>query len=99
MAEVTKAASVGELGLLHKLLAKSFKERLEADMQDNIPTDAATLGALAKFLKDNSVTADPASADDLGVLRAKLQEQSAARRARVGNVISLAGSDLLAKEA
>ena len=38
---------------LHGLLAESFVNRLEEDSKDNIPTDAATLGAISKFLKDN----------------------------------------------
>lgn len=89
-----KAATLGELQELHKMVAKSLRQRIELDMEDNIPTDAATLGAAIKFLKDNAVTADPADADDLHALRDKLKEQSIQRRKRVGNVVALATSDL-----
>lgn len=91
---MTKATSVGELNTLHTLIAKSLKQRIEQDIEDNIPTDAATLGAAIKFLKDNNVTADPADADDLSQLRDKLKEQSAQRRRKVGNVVALATADL-----
>lgn len=91
---MSKATSVGELNTLHTLIAKSLKQRIEQDIEDNIPTDAATLGAAIKFLKDNNVTADPADADDLSQLRDKLKEQSAQRRRKVGNVVALATADL-----
>jgi hypothetical protein len=88
-----KPASSGELGGLHALVAKSFKQRLEDDIKDNIPTDAATLGALIKFLKDNNITADPADADDLGELRDKLSERNKVRAQRRGNVLALVQAD------
>jgi len=91
---MTKATSVSELNSLHALIAKSLTQRIEQDIQDNIPTDAATLGAAIKFLKDNNVTADPADADDLSTLRDRLKEQSAQRRRKVGNVVALATADL-----
>lgn len=91
---MAKATSVAELNGLHALIAKSLTQRIEQDIADNIPTDAATLGAAIKFLKDNNVTADPADADDLSELRDKLKEQSAARRRKVGNVVALASADL-----
>ncbi len=89
-----KAASTGELQEVHRLIAKSLKTRLEQDIEDNIPTDAATLGAAIKFLKDNAITADPADADDLHALRDKLKEQSQARRNRASNVMALVKQDL-----
>lgn len=91
---MTKATSVGDLNELHTLITKSLTGRIQQDIEDNIPTDAATLGAAIKFLKDNNVTADPADADDLSDLREALKLQSASRRKRVGNVIDLASADL-----
>lgn len=88
-----KPASSGELGGLHALVAKSFKQRLEDDIKDNIPTDAATLGALIKFLKDNNITADPADADNLSELRETLTEQRKVRAQRRGNVLALVKED------
>ena len=91
---MTKASSVADLNALHSLIAQSLTLRVTQDIADNIPTDAATLGAAIKFLKDNNVTADPADADDLSQLRDKLKEQSAQRRRKVGNVVALATADL-----
>ena len=89
-----KAASLVELQELHKLVAKSLNQRIQQDIEDSLPTDAATLGAAIKFLKDNAVTADPADSDDLKGLRDKLTEQAKARRERGSNVVELAKADL-----
>ena len=94
-----RAATLGELQELHRLIARSLNQRIEQDIADNIPTDAATLGAAIKFLKDNSVTADPADADDLGALRDKLAKQAKERRERGNNVVALASADLKQMEA
>lgn len=94
-----RAATLGELQELHRLIARSLNQRIEQDIADNIPTDAATLGAAIKFLKDNSVTADPADADDLGALRDKLAKQAKERRERGSNVVALASADLQQMEA
>ena len=96
---MAKASSVAELSALHQLITKSLTQRIEQDIEDNIPTDAATLGAAIKFLKDNSVTADPADADDLGALRDKLAKQAKERRERGSNVVALASADLQQMEA
>ena len=95
---MAKAASLADLQELHALIARSLNQRITQDMEDNLPTDAATLGAAIKFLKDNNVTADPADSDDLAELRNKLKEQAASRRKTVGNVVQLATSDLKVME-
>lgn len=89
-----KAATLAELQELHALIARSLNKRISQDMDDDIPTDAATIGAAIKFLKDNNVSADPADADDLTELRENLRKQTEARRARRSNVVTLANSDL-----
>lgn len=66
---MTKQATREKLERLHGMLADSFVARLAADAKDEIPTDAATLGAISKFLKDNEVTADPADSDELAHLK------------------------------
>ena len=96
---MAKATPLAELQELHRLVAKSLNQRITLDTDDGIPTDAATLGAAIKFLKDNAVTADPADADDLSELRNKLKEQAASRRARGSNVVALASADLQVMEA
>ena len=96
---MSKATPLAELQELHQLVAKSLNQRITWDMKDNIPTDAATLGAAIKFLKDNAVTADPADSDDLKGLRDKLTEQAKARRERGSNVVELAKADLKVMQA
>ena len=91
---MAKATPLAELQELHRLVAKSLNTRISQDMEDSLPTDAATLGAAIKFLKDNAVTADPADSDDLKGLRDKLTEQAKARRERGSNVVELAKADL-----
>lgn len=95
---MAKATTMQELNELHRLVTQSYKTRIEQDLKDDIPTDAATLSGAVKFLKDNAVTADPADQDDLSELREKLKEQAGKRRAKVGNVIALAASDMEAME-
>lgn len=89
-----QSASVAELEALHKAVAKSLSTRIEQDMADNLPTDAATLGAAIKFLKDNNVSADPASSEDLTKLRTQLTAAAEARKQRASNVVDLASRDL-----
>lgn len=92
-----KAASLADLQDLHSLIARSLNQRISQDMEDGLPTDAATLGAAIKFLKDNNVSADPADADDLSALRDKLKqqaEQAEQRRAGRSKVVQLATQDL-----
>lgn len=91
---MAKAASLGDLQELHSLIARSLNARIKQDMEDDLPTDAATLGAAIKFLKDNNVSADPADADDLSELRNKLREQADTRKANRGAVMALVKSDL-----
>lgn len=76
---------------LHVRVSESLTKRIEADMKDEIPTDAATLSAAIKFLKDNDITSDPASRDDLNGLRDKLSEQRAQRKS---NILQLAKADV-----
>lgn len=90
---MAKAASLADLQDLHSLIARSLNQRISQDMEDGLPTDAATLGAAIKFLKDNNVSADPADADDLSALRDKLKQQAEQRRAGRSNVLKLATQD------
>lgn len=96
---MAKATPLAELQELHRLVAQSLNQRITLDLQDSIPTDAATLGAAIKFLKDNAVTADPADQDDLSDLRNKLKEQAAQRRNKGKAVVELVKGDMLAMEA
>lgn len=95
---MAKAASLADLQELHSLIARSLNQRITQDMEEGLPTDAATLGAAIKFLKDNNVSADPADADDLSALRDKLKQQAEQRRAGRSNVVKLATKDLKVME-
>ena len=95
---MAKAASLADLQDLHSLIARSLNQRISQDMEDGLPTDAATLGAAIKFLKDNNVSADPADADDLSALRDMLKQQAEQRRAGRSNVVQLATQDLKVME-
>lgn len=88
------ASSMKDLEELHRLVTKSYTQRIEQDLADNIPTDAATLSGAVKFLKDNAVSADPADGDDLKDLRDKLTEQASKRRQRGASVVALVKQDM-----
>lgn len=89
------AVSTLDLEVLQRLLVGALTSRLEQDIKDEIPTDAATLGVIVKLLKDNAITADPADSDDLSELRAKLSAAAAARtKSNVGSVLSMAKAKL-----
>lgn len=90
------ASTRKELEDLHKLITQSFTKRISQDIDDNIPTDAATLSGAVKFLKDNAVTADPASQDDLSDLRDKLKQQAQRNNKPLLNLVQ---DDLDAMEA
>lgn len=95
---MSKAASLDALQELHRNVAKSLNDRITQDMEDKLPTDAATLGAAIKFLKDNNVSADPAASDDLDKMREALTKQMRERSGRRGNVVALATADLKVME-
>lgn len=88
------ASSRKDLEELHALVTRSYKTRIVKDLDDDIPTDAATLSGAVKFLKDNAVTADPADQDDLNELRDALVAQARKRKDRVGNTLTLVQDDM-----
>lgn len=92
------ASSRKELEELHKLLTKSLTGRIQQDINDNLPTDAATLSAAIKFLKDNEVTADPADKEDLLGLRGNLVEIARKRREAKDKTLALVKDDLKVME-
>jgi hypothetical protein len=92
------ASNMADLDKLHQLVTKSYTSRIEQDINDNIPTDAATLSGAVKFLKDNAVTADPATKEDLTALRDKLKAQAESNRKR-RDTLALVHTDMKAMEA
>jgi hypothetical protein len=73
------AISRERLELLQELQIESLIVRLQEDSNDKLPTDAATLGVIAKILKDNNITVDPADNSKLKELRDTLKKQQTAR--------------------
>lgn len=98
---MAKGSTLGDLEELHKLVTRSYKERIEKDLEEGFPTDAATLSGAVKFLKDNAITADPADADDLKKMRDNLKELAEKRRqgSKAGKVVSLVKEGEYAHEA
>lgn len=79
-----QSGTLAELEELHRLVTKSLTTRIQMDLDDEVPTDAATLGAAIKMLKDNSITADPADKQDLKGLQAQLKAAAQEREQRAG---------------
>lgn len=69
------AASLDLMGRLHEMLAEAMLEELKFAKEEGMPIPASDKAAIAKFLKDNNVTADPAAAADLEALQAALLEK------------------------
>lgn len=92
-----RSGSIAELEELHLLVTQAYSTRIKQDMDDDIPTDAATLSGAAKFLKDNAITADPADKADLKGLQAQLKAAAEERQKRAqnsrGNVLDLVRKD------
>lgn len=87
---MAKAAS-RRLGELHGLFAEYLRKILEeaaGEGEDALPLDAATMGVIRTFLKDNDITADPSNADDLAELRARLSEENKRHRQK-SNVLNM----------
>lgn len=72
------AAHKSTLGALHELVAQAYTKGIELDMESEI-FNPALLGSAAKFLKDNDITAEVKSDEDLGALRDKLRTAAEAR--------------------
>lgn len=88
------AATLKELQELHKMIAKSLTQRISQDIEDSLPTDAATLGAAIKFLKDNNVSADPADSGDLSDLKDQLIKQQEERKKRRSEALTQAQGNM-----
>lgn len=87
------AAKLTRMQALHEALADQMIFELNWYKEQEIPVPAADKAAIAKFLKDNAITCDPADADDIAQLRAAFQEQSE-RRMSAAKAIQLSEDDL-----
>ena len=69
---MSKPAAYGKMASLHAKLADVMEEMLDDALKsDGLPLDAASIGTISKFLKDNEITCDPADKEDMQALRVK----------------------------
>jgi len=90
------AAKLDKLGELHMLLADIMITELKwyRDQEPPIPVPASDKAAVAKFLKDNSVTCDPVDDESIKALRDEFMDQSKNRRSKAMEAAGLAQEDL-----
>jgi hypothetical protein len=74
---------------LHAKLARQLDKTLERDINDDMPTDAATLSVISNFLKNNNITCDPAERDTTSALAEKFKEQARIREERKQKALAL----------
>lgn len=90
------AAKQGILGELHEALAQLMLNELRWYMEQDppIPLPAADKAAIAKFLKDNSITCDPADNGQLEELRKQLEGKREANVTRLKDKLRLVNADV-----
>lgn len=95
---MSKPASAAIMARLHAKLAEYLTDILSEaiDDEDGLPLDAASMGVIRGFLKDNDITSDPAERDDLDDLRRRLSKssQSGAVNTSVLNALKAAQDDM-----
>jgi hypothetical protein len=89
------AAKQSVLAELHALLAGQMIDEINWYRENEIPVPAADKAAIAKFLKDNSITCDPADAGDLERLRDEFKASSQARREKAKQALALSTEDII----
>lgn len=93
-----KAASKSRLAELHRKFTEALIQELEEAGAENIPLPAADKSVIAKFLKDNDITAD-ADSQEMVELRDAFDDDLAARREQkkqeiLGRIGAEPGDDL-----
>ena len=84
---MAKAATKSRLAELHRRLTEALIEELEEARQQGIPLPAADKSVIAKFLKDNDITADADSAEMQELRDEFNQDVENARKARAANIL------------
>lgn len=91
-----KPASISALNSLHSKFAKYLEtvldEATEGAAENRIPLDAATMGCISKFLKDNNISAEPADKATLESLREKFSRRK--KDTPVSEIIANASNSL-----
>lgn len=101
---MTKPANYALMASIHRKLAEYMRDILDEAKQEvdpddpdsmpGMPLDAATMGTISKFLKDNEITSDPAEKDNLDELRNKFSRGSQSKIIKsVNNIIEEAKAD------
>lgn len=84
---MAKAATRSRLAELHRRFTEALIEELEEARQQGIPLPAADKSVIAKFLKDNDITADADSAEMQELRDEFNQDVEAARKARATSIL------------
>ncbi len=87
------AAPKARLGELHRKVTEAYITGIDRDLEDEIFNPALLSGA-AKFLKDNEITAEIKSDDDLSTMREKLVAAEVQRKEKARLLLFSAGSDM-----
>lgn len=88
------AAKRSRLSELHRMLTEALIEEIRQSKEDGVPLPAADKSVIAKFLKDNDITAD-ADSEEMQDLRDEFDDELSARReARKKEILNkISGSD------
>ena len=90
---MAKAATKSRLSELHRMFTEALIEELQQAGKAEIPLPAADKSVIAKFLKDNDITAD-ADSTEMQELRDEFEDELAAKRkARAEELLAKAGAD------
>lgn len=79
MANKKKAGSKNRLSELHAMFTELLMDEMKLAKQEGIPVSAADKSVIAKFLKDNMITAD-IDDDRMDSLRDEFQDELAIKR-------------------
>ena len=88
------AAKRSRLSELHRMFTEALIDELKQAHDEEVPLPAADKSVIAKFLKDNDITAD-ADSEEMQDLRDEFDDELAARReARKKEILNkISGSD------
>jgi len=90
---MAKAATKSRLSELHRMFTEALISELKQAGEEEIPLPAADKSVIAKFLKDNEITAD-ADSTEMQELRDEFEDELAAKRkARAEELLVKAGAD------
>lgn len=83
-----KAATKSRLSELHRMFTEALIDEVEQSKKDEVPLPAADKSVIAKFLKDNDITAD-ADSSEMQALRNEFDEDLEKRRkARADEILN-----------